>query len=105
VIRYLKVTLDDGTRFILRVTSDSVLFIRGVEVNAEGDEVEPPGAHRRLRIVDRGRVAKTVEMRMNPKYATLETVPRTPVPPVKRTRARLDAEIAEALRRSKCGTD
>jgi hypothetical protein len=75
MIRYRKITLDDGTRFILRVTSESRLFVRGIEVNAEGDEVVPPGAHQRLRIIDRGRITKTVEMRMNPKYATLEPAP------------------------------
>jgi hypothetical protein len=91
-MRYLKITLDDGTRFILRVTGESRLFVRGIEVNAEGDEIVPPGAHQRLRIVDRGRIAKTVEMRMNPTYATLEAVP-------KRTHAQLDAEIAKALAR------
>lgn len=96
MIRYLKVTLDDGTRFILRVTAESPRFVRGVEVNAEGDEVVPPGAHQRLRIVERGRIAKTAEMRMNPVYAILEAVPRAPA---KRAHARLDAEIAEALAR------
>lgn len=90
MIRYLKITLDDGTRFILRVTSESPIFVRGIEVNAEGDEVVPPGAHQRLRIIDRGLIAKTVEMRMNPKYAALETVP-------KKTHAQLNREIAEVL--------
>jgi hypothetical protein len=90
VIRYLKITLDDGTRFILRVTGESAIFIRGIEVNAEGDEVVPPGAHQRLRLIDRGRIARTVEMRMNPTYATLEVAP-------KKTHAQLDREIAKVL--------
>jgi hypothetical protein len=92
-IRYLKITLDDGRRLILRVTRETPLFVRGVEVNAEGDEVVPSGAHQRLHIIDRGRIAKTVKMRMNPKYATLEPAPQS----TKKTRAQLDAEIAEAL--------
>ncbi len=100
MIRYLKITLDDGTRFILRVTSETKLFIRGIEVNAEGDEIVPPGAHQRLRIVDRGRIAKTVPMRMNPKYATLEVVPRGELSGArKKTPAQLDAEIAQVLSR------
>jgi hypothetical protein len=94
MIRYLRITLDDGTRFILRVTGESRFFIRGIEVNVEGDEVVPPGAHQRLRVVDRGRIKKTVEMRMNPTYATLEVVP-------KRMHAQLNAEIDEALRAKK----
>jgi len=77
VVRYLKITLDDGARFILRVTHESPRFIRGVEVNAEGDEVVPPGADQRIRIIDRGRIAKTIELRMSKKYATLEAATRT----------------------------
>ena len=75
--RYLKITLVDGTRFILRVTSESPLLVSGYEVNAEGEEVVPPGYDRRLRVVGRDSIAKAVEMRMNKKYATLEVVPRT----------------------------
>ena len=75
-IRYQKITLLDGTRFILRVTSETHGIVRGYEVNAEGDEVVPAGADRRLRIVSRSLIKKTVELRMNPTYATLEPVPR-----------------------------
>jgi hypothetical protein len=74
-LRYAKFTLTDGTRFILRVTSESPTIVRGYEVNADGDEVVPPGACNRLRIVGRDFIKKTVEMRMNNKYATLEVVP------------------------------
>jgi len=93
----MKVTLDDGTRFILRVTGESPLFIRGIEVDAEGDEVVPRGAHQRLRIIDRGRIARTAEMRMNPKYATLETVSRSSKATQQKTLAQLDADIAEVI--------
>ena len=75
-IRYLKITLVDGTRFILRVTGESPNLISGIEVNAEGDEVTPPGFHNRQRFVARDLIKKAVEMRMNNKYATLEPVPR-----------------------------
>jgi hypothetical protein len=95
VIRYLKITLVDGTRFILRVTGESPLIVRGIEVNDEGDEVIPPGAHQRIRIIERALIKKAVEMRMSPKYATLEPVSRS----TKKTSARLDSEIAEALGR------
>lgn len=88
-MRYLKITLVDGTRFILRVTGESPQIVRGIEVNAEGDEVVPPGAHQRLRIVERALIKKAVPMRMNPKYATLEPV----------STKQIDAEIAEALSR------
>jgi len=100
-IRYLKITLDDGARFILRVTGESALFVRGIEVNAEGDEVVPKGAHQRLRIVDRGRIARMIPMRMNPTYATLEVASRdeSPAHAQRKTREQLDAEIAEALAR------
>ena len=75
-IRYVKITLVDGTRFILRVTKESSSFVHGYEVNDEGDEVVPPGYQNRHRTVDRALIAKFVEMRMNNKYATLEAVPR-----------------------------
>lgn len=92
--RYLKITLDDGTRFMLRVRKESPLLVSGIEVDAEGDEVVPRGAHQRLRIIDRGRIARIVEMRMNPKYGRLEVVPR-------KTAAQLDAEITAVLRESR----
>lgn len=75
-MRYLKITLVDGTRFILRVTGESPLLVRGIEVNDEGDEIIPPGADQRLRIVERALIKKTVELRMNPTYATLEPASR-----------------------------
>ena len=77
-IRYLKITLVDGTRFILRVTKESSDFVHGYEVNAEGDEIVPPGYENRHRSVERALIAKTVPMRMNNKYATLEVVPQAP---------------------------
>jgi hypothetical protein len=90
-MRYVKITLDDKTRFILRVTGETTRFIRGIEVNRAGDEITPSGADQRLRIVERDRIANAVEMRMNPIYAELEVTP-------KKTGDQLDAEIAIALR-------
>jgi hypothetical protein len=82
-IRYLKIILVDGARFILRVTRESPHFIVGIEVDAEGDEIVPRGVdaegrpwHQRERKVQRGTIRRAVEMRMNPKYATLEVAPR-----------------------------
>jgi hypothetical protein len=77
MIRYLKITQVDGTRYILRVTKESSKVIRGYEVNANGDEIVPPGACNRLRIVGRDFIAKIVPMRMNNKYATLEPDPES----------------------------
>jgi hypothetical protein len=100
-IRYLKITLVDGTRFILRVTSESSKFVRGYEVNEEGDEVVPPGYQNRHRSVERTSITKAVEMRMNNKYATLEAVPKKEPPPRagarKKSPAQLNREINEAL--------
>lgn len=93
MIRYLKITLVDGTRFILRVTRESPHILTGYEVNTEGDEVVPPGYERRQRHVGREIIRKAVEMRMSPKYAILEPV-------AKKTPAQLDADIAEALAKS-----
>jgi hypothetical protein len=76
MIRYQKITLVDGTRFILRVTKESSKIVRGYEVNTDGEEIVPPGACNRLRIVGREFIAKTVPMRMSNKYATLEPDPQ-----------------------------
>lgn len=101
-IRYLKITLVDGTRFILRVTAESPRLIRGTEVNADGDEVVPPGPsgyHNRTHFVQRELIKKAVPLRMNNKYATLEAVPPGESGQQKKSAAQLDAEIAEALGR------
>jgi len=96
-IRYLKITLVDGTRFILRVTRESPGFIHGFEVNAEGDEVVPVGYERRHRTLDRGLVKKAVDLRMSKKYATLVPLGEAHAT-ARKSAAQLDAEIAEALR-------
>ena len=107
-IRYLKLTDVDGTRFILRITRESPDLISGIEVDAEGDEIVPRGVdvtgqpyHQRMRHVPRSSIKKVVEMRMNPKYAMLEVVPRgeARAGARKKSPAQLDAEIAEALSR------
>lgn len=71
-MRYLKITLIDGTRFLLRVTRESPRILIGYEVNDEGDEVVPPGYERRQRFVDRALIKKAVDLRMSKKYAMLE---------------------------------
>lgn len=99
MIRYQKITLVDGTRFILRVTKESSKIVHGYEVNDEGDEIVPPGYQNRHRSVDRALIAKSVDMRMNNKYATLEVVP----PPTVEATAKIvnivtnTATLAEAL--------
>ena len=90
--RYLKITQLDGKRYILRVTKESPRFIHGLEVDAQGDEIVPPGFHNRHRSIERTSIKKAVEMHMNNTYATLEATPRNV-----KTRAQLDAEITEAL--------
>jgi hypothetical protein len=102
--RYLKITQVDGTRYLLRVTRESPSLVSGIEVDAEGDEVVPPGVDaegqrytERKRHVQRDLIKKAVEMRMSPKYARLEVAPQEPS--AKKTPAQLDADIAEALGR------
>lgn len=74
-IRYLRITLVDGTRFFLRVTGETALVVRGYEVNANGDEIVPTGYERRLRVVGRDSIKKSTPLRMSPRYATLEPAP------------------------------
>ena len=101
MIRYLKITLTDGTRFILRVTGESPRLISGLEVDADGEEIVPRAVnpegrpyHQRERHLDRGTIKKAVEMRMNNKYATLEVAPQGE----RKSGSQLHAEIADALR-------
>jgi hypothetical protein len=108
-MRYLKITQTDGVRYILRVTRETPAVIIGIEVDAEGEEIVPRGIHpkigepyhQRERKVMRGAIKRAVEMRMNPKYATLEVVPRgKSIAGVrKKSPAQLDADIADALSR------
>ena len=75
-IRYLKITLVDGTRFILRVTSESPRVVNGYEVNADGEEIVPAGYELRWRMIGRDLIKKVVELRMDNTYATLKAAPR-----------------------------
>lgn len=72
MIRYARIVTHDGKRFIVRITGESDSFITGIEVDAHGDEVVPPGHHNRMRIVARDAIRKLTPMRMNTTYATLE---------------------------------
>lgn len=83
-IRYLKITLMDGTRLMLRVTRESPRFISGIVVDADGEEIVPRGVdpegrryHQTHQHVERTSIKKAVEMRMNNTYATLEPVAQT----------------------------
>lgn len=72
-MNYLKVRTSDGI-FLLRNTSESKGFLRGIEVNKFGDEVFGKGFDERLRLIELGAITSTVEMVMNPKYAELEEI-------------------------------
>jgi len=106
MIRYLKITDIDDKRYILRVTRETPNFITGIEVDEDGDEVVPRGLHPKLkqpyhhreRKVLRDAIKRSVEMQMNPTYATLEVVPTSTVHARAKRGSQLDAEIAQALR-------
>lgn len=56
--RYERVRFTDGDHgpvrsVILRIEREGDLFLRGVEVNREGDEVSGPGWDRRVHLIDR----------------------------------------------------
>jgi hypothetical protein len=74
MIRYAKIIQTNGQRFIIRVDSESERFIRGIEVDKDGEEIQPKGFHNRLRIVEKTSISKMIEMRMNTIYATLEKI-------------------------------
>lgn len=105
MIRYLKITDIDDKRYILRITRETPNFITGIEVDEDGDEVVPRGLHPKLkrpyhnreRKVLRNAIKKSVEMKMNPTYATLEVVPTTSAHARVKRASQLDAEIAQAF--------
>lgn len=74
-MKYARIALTDGARFVLRITSETETTVSGIEVDMEGEEVVPrgdAGYHNRLRIVDRGAIRKLTPLRMNVRYAMLE---------------------------------
>lgn len=102
--RYLKITLLDDTRFIIRVTRESPKLISGVQVDTRGDEIVPPGVdpegrsyHQRVLHVPRTEIDRVVPMRMNNKYATLEIVPGSDTGPRPVTIVTDTATLAEAM--------
>jgi len=77
--RYLKVSFREpgGTKktVFLKNISESDKFLRGTEVNKEGEEVVPKGFDERLRIIERGVIFSSTEYRMHKRYGTLEKLP------------------------------
>lgn len=71
-IRYLAVTLHDGSKFLLRVAKETSRTLRGTEVDKDGEEVTGKDFDVRERIVEIGAIEKAVEMRMNVTYGRIE---------------------------------
>lgn len=57
----------------LRVTGESHLFLSGIELRDDGDEMAGRGFDERKRIIDKGTVQRRQIARMNLHYGHLET--------------------------------
>ena len=77
-IKYERVTFLDGDKsrtVVLRITGgESARFLRGTEVQMDGEEVSRRTFANRVRIIDKACVTKRVPLQMNTKYATLERI-------------------------------
>lgn len=72
--RFERITLTDGTKFILRITRETSSVVVGIEVDREGDEVRPTGFDERLRVVGTECIAKRTPMVMDNRYGTLKAM-------------------------------
>jgi hypothetical protein len=77
--RYELITLKDNRRLYLRVSDDSGRFVRGTEVNKEGDDIVPGRDEDgraftdRMHMLDKDTIASRTRLRMNLVYGELET--------------------------------
>lgn len=74
-IRYQKVKFRDGDderAVFLRITSDTARVLSGVEVDREGEEIEPPGYSHRLRMIDKQFIIWRREYTMDLHYGELK---------------------------------
>ena len=75
--RYERVTVTnegETKSFFLRVTRETETVLAGFEINRDGDEIQPPGADRRLHIIEKKLITKRVKYAMNNTYGMLERV-------------------------------
>lgn len=57
---------------LLRIVSESARMLSGYEVDKEGEEIQPRGFERRLRVISLDLITKRVSLVMNNKYGMLE---------------------------------
>lgn len=75
MIRYERVKFTDGETnrtVYLRVTSESARFLTGVELDKQGEEIEPPGHSQRIRMIAKGAIVWRRQYHMNLHYGELE---------------------------------
>jgi hypothetical protein len=73
-ISYERVTFVDGSRkarVYLRVTRDSPRFLSGIEVDKQGEEIEPHGYSQRIRLIDKRAIVSRREYVMDLHYGEL----------------------------------
>lgn len=72
MIRYARITLAQGDPFFIKIKSETLRFLTGVEVDREGDAVTSPGVDEKLHLIEVSELKKRVDYRMNLMYARLE---------------------------------
>lgn len=69
---FTRVKLENGKTVTLRVTGQEGQFLKGYEVDAEGEEITGKDFERRLHIIEKALIVKHTPMRLNMTYARLE---------------------------------
>ena len=70
-MKYCQLTLHDGKKLSLRIIREGKVFIRGYQVNREGDDFKVGKADRTIAVVAYDAIAKRVDMEPSLKYGWL----------------------------------
>jgi hypothetical protein len=58
----------------IEITAEDDRFLRGYEVNSDGEKISGRDFDQRLHVIEKCEIAERTALRMNLKYARLETV-------------------------------
>lgn len=73
--RYLRVTLNNGhKRFFLEVVSEDTSWLKGYEVDVDGERISGRDWDERLRLIDKGAIKASLPYALNLHYGELERV-------------------------------
>lgn len=75
LIRYVRVVLIDGAGFYLKVQKETDQFLKGIEVDREGEDISRPGTFdQRVRLIQKSMIRTITPKKMNLHYGILEGI-------------------------------